>query len=113
MIKLNEKAQVLVIFVILLPLICLLVFFFIQKLLIINEENHLNSIAYDACSYYIKTRNYQDTVNLLIENEANLTDIKIKEKDSKISVTFQKEIDDLFHFFQDNNKLHIEVTCNR
>lgn len=113
MIKLNEKAQVLVIFVILLPLICLLVFFFIQKLLIINEENHLNSIAYDACSYYIKTSNYQETVNLLMENDTKLTDIKIMEKDNQISVTFQKEIDDLFHFFQDNNKLHIEVTCNR
>lgn len=113
MTKLNEKAQVLVTFIILLPLICLLVLFFIQKLMIISERNYLNSIAQDACNYYIKTSNISKTTSLLNKNDSKLTDIKIIEKENQILVEFKKEIQDLFNFFQDNNELHMEVTCNR
>ena len=42
---LNDKGQTLVIFIILLPIVCLITFFFIQKLIFINEEVHLFGVV--------------------------------------------------------------------
>lgn len=110
---LNEKGQILVIFIILLPLIILITFIFFQKLLLINEENHLKSIANDACSYYIKSNNKDKVIKLLKENESTIQNIIITTNKDEVIVEFDKEIKDLFNFFNDNNKMHIKTTCNR
>ena len=110
--NLNNRGQTLVIFIILLPLVCFIMFFFIQKLMLINEKTYLKSIANDSCNYYLKNNNIDKTIELLKKNDSNLKNIVVNDELDTVMIEFDKEINDLFDFFEDN-KIHIKVTCNR
>ena len=110
---LNDKGQTLVIFIILLPIVCLITFFFIQKLIFINEEVHLKNLGKDSCRYYLESGNKNKMITLLKKNDSKIDNIKINSDDGVVTLEFDKEIDDLFNFFNDNNYMHIKVTCNR
>ena len=113
MTKLNNKGQTLVIFIILLPLICFITFFFIQKLILIYDEAHLKNMANDSCNYYLKKGNKEKTVELIKKNDNKIQDIIINDNNDKVTIEFKKEINDLFNFFNENNNMYIKVTCNR
>ena len=78
MTKLNNKGQTLVIFIILLPLICFITFFFIQKLILIYDEAHLKNIANDSCNDKV-TIEFKKEINDLFNffNENNNMYIKV------------------------------------
>lgn len=92
----NNKGQVLVIFVVLLPFVLILFGYIIDKCYLLYEENSQKNIGNMVCKYAIKEGNDSKVRQLALENDNKYNDIKIKRKDKEITITLKKEITSLF-----------------
>lgn len=93
----NNKGQVLVMFLLLLPVLLLLFAYVIDKCYLLYQENSQKNIGDIVCNYALdsnKTEN--DIKNLALENDPNLKTIKITRKNNQVEIILEKEIDSQF-----------------
>ena len=112
----NNKGQVLVTFIILLPIFLLVLMFIVDIGLFSIEKRKVSNNTYDALVYYLEYLDEEKTLELL---ESNLEDIKvnIKEEDNYINITTSKEYNGIFNVIYDNeiivtykgNKINKEI----
>ena len=107
----NNKGQVLIMFVILIPLILLFVMYVVDIGLIYTEKNKLDSITYETISFSLNNIN-DNNLNDKISNIINLNDkdIKIevlKINKNEINITLKKEVKAIFGNIIGKNKYEI------
>ena len=105
---LNNKGQVLVVFVILLPIFLIILTGLVDVGLLNLEVKKLNTNTYDALEYYLD--NYEDE-KVLEDTKAllnkNLKDIKISIDDSgsKVSIKVEKNYKSVYSVLSKKEKL--------
>lgn len=88
----NNKGQVLVLFLLLLPVILILFAFVIDKSYLLYEESKLNNIGNIACDYILEENDINKLKQLVIENDNQINNIKLVDDE----ITLKKEIKSLF-----------------
>ena len=107
----NNKGQVLVVFVILLPILLLIFTFVVDIGLLSIEKRKIINNTYDAVDYYLESLDKEKTINLL---NSNLEDIKIdiKDEDIYVIISVEKEYKGIFNIIYDN-KIVVKYKGNK
>lgn len=93
----NNKGQVLVTFLLMLPVVLILFMYLIDKCYLLYEKNNQINIGDIVCSYMLdsnKTDN--DIKQLALENDSKLEKIKITRNNKQAVITLEKEINSIF-----------------
>lgn len=110
----NKKGQVLVIFVILLPLLLLFSAYVVDTTIINYNKNRLDNIN-KIVDDYIKDKdgvNKSDIEDLLKKNDKDIV-IKNMDLDNNIDITLEKEIDSIFGKFIGKDKYIIKSNIKK
>ena len=102
----NNKGQVLVMFVLLLPILFLLIYFFISDVYLGNEKKELDRINNKLCNYYKKTNDLKKVLSYG-EKMDNKIIITIKENEDNIEIKLLKEKE----LFNKKNKIKSRLIC--
>ena len=112
----NNHGQVLVIFVILLPLLCLFTAYVVDTSYISYEKNKLDNINEVISDYASNSSKIEieDIRNLIKENDKDII-IKKIDIDNKINIELEKEINSIFGKLIGKNKYKItsSITKNK
>ena len=109
--SLGNHGQVLVLFIILLPVILLGVYALFSYFSLKYEQKNLNHIAEIACEYELAGKSEEEVKKLILENDKE-TEIKIVEGNSQSkSLTLKKEVATLFLNYK--TTVLISVECSR
>ena len=93
----NNRGQVFVLFILLLPVLFILFAYVIDKCYLLYQENSQKDIGNIVCSYLTDTnKTDNDIKQLALENDSKLENIKIIRSDKQVTVTLEKKIDSLF-----------------
>lgn len=97
----NNKGQVLVVFVILLPILIIIFTFVVDIGLLSIEKRKISNNTYDAVEYYLENLDKEKTINLL---NSNLEDIKIDiiDEDIYVIISVEKNYKGIFNIIYDN-----------
>lgn len=97
----NNRGQVLVVFVILLPILLLIFTFVVDIGLLSIEKRKISNNTYDAVEYYLENLDKEKTINLL---NSNLEDIKIDiiDEDIYVIIYVEKNYKGIFNIIYDN-----------
>lgn len=88
--KVNKHGQVLVSFILILPVILLILAVVVDLGMLLADTNNLNNLASNICKY--SDKDDQTLKSLLLENDKSLVNIVItRDKDKITEVSFQKE----------------------
>ena len=91
----NNKGQVLVIFVILLPILLMILGFVVDLGLLSIEKRKISNNTYDAVEYYLESNDKDKTINLLNDNLDGV-DIKINDSEDYVEITVKKNYKGLY-----------------
>lgn len=107
----NNKGQVLVVFVILLPILLLIFTFVVDIGLLSIEKRKISNNTYDAVEYYLENLDKEKTMNLL---NSNLEDIKIDiiDEDIYVIISVEKKYKGIFNIIYDN-KIVVKYKGNK
>ena len=107
----NNKGQVLVVFVILLPILLLILTFVVDIGLLSIEKRKISNNTYDAVEYYLENLDKEKTINLL---NSNLEDIKIDiiDEDIYVIIYVEKNYKGIFNIIYDN-KIVVKYKGNK
>jgi len=108
---LNSQGQVLILFVILLPVILLVVYALFSYFNLRYEQKNLNHIAKVACEHALTGKSKDEVQKLIFENDADVIMEKIEGNTQKQSVTLQKEVDTLFLNYK--TTVRVSTECSR
>lgn len=106
----NNKGQVLIIFVIMLPILVTVLSFVVDLGLLSIEKRKLNNNTYDAVVYYLNNINnidIKEKTTKLLEKNLNDVYIKIIENDIDVKITVEKEYKSLYTVISNNQKISI------
>lgn len=103
----NKKGQVLVLFVIMLPLIVFIISMIIGKVYLYGEKKSQQDLANSACTYYKKGKDISEIKDIILENDKDQV-IKITDNNNKIKIILVKYIDNLLN---KKNKVKTELIC--
>lgn len=97
----NSKGQVLVIFVILLPIFLMIFTFIIDLGMLSIEKRKCDNNTYDAVEYYLDSNDKEKTIKLI---ENNIEDIKVNIEDSEnsVEISVSKEYKGIYNIIYDN-----------
>lgn len=113
----NRKGQVLVLFVLVLPLILLFVFCLFEKLYVSSEKNKIYNLSNSVCDYLKENNDIDKAKNMIIDNDKDILidNIFIEIVNDKITIEINKNIKGLFGYIFDNNSYSYKskVTCRR
>lgn len=109
----NNKGQVLVIFVIMLPILLILFTFVVDLGLLSIEKRNISNNTYDAVEYYLENQSNTEIENkiknLLSKNINNIDNIEINNTDTYIEITVIKKYKSLLK----NNEISITYKGNK
>lgn len=111
--KMNNKGQVLVCFVIIIPILFMLVALVVNLGIFSIEKRKLSNVVQDTIKYglnHIDDNNIQGTLtDLIIKNDPKLNkdNIKIIIDNNEIAITVLKDYHGLFKYLVNNQKLNI------
>lgn len=105
--KLNNKAQTLVAFIILLPIICLVIILFLEKLYLYSEKENLKSIANLICIKSENEENFDTLKKLALANDSKITNFKIEVQNANTIIELSKTV----KVFTDSYNINEKVTC--
>lgn len=88
----NQKGQALIEFVLILPVIILLIFGFIDLGRIVLENNRLESVTTMVITRYKETKDYDEVVKYIEDAGYTNIDVSIKQEDNLLKVTLNKKI---------------------
>ena len=97
----NSKGQVLVIFVILLPIFLMIFTFVIDLGMLSIEKRKIDNNTYDALEYYLESNNKDKTIKL-IENNIDDVSVDIKDSESSVEISISKEYKGIYNIIYDN-----------
>lgn len=93
----NNKGQVLVMFIILLLILLILFAYVIDKCYLLYQENSQKNIGDIVCSYAVDSNKLENNIRqLALENDSKLKNIKITKSHNQVVITLEKEIDSIF-----------------
>lgn len=100
MMKLNNKGQVLVLFVVMFPIIFFLVAYFIENMLITSEKNKINNIGELAIKYAYENKDdieiNSKLNNLVMQNDKDIEIKKFTVNTDNIVISLYKNIGSIF-----------------
>ena len=102
----NDRGQVLVIFVILLPIILLILAFVVDYGLLSIEKRRVDNTTYDAVEYYLKNIDDVDVEDKTLELiNSNLDNVKIDllENDDYIELTVKSDYKSIYNSFTNSD----------
>lgn len=105
---LKTNGQVLICFVLILPLLLIGILFSVEISLNIIEKKNLEEIANITCRYALKEKNKEKIEQLAYQNEKEIRDIEILREKDKVSVTLTKNKKNILG----SNKKKIQVTLS-
>lgn len=105
--KLNNKAQTLVAFIILLPIICLVIILFLEKLYLYSEKENLKSIANLICIKSKNEENFDTLKKLALANDSKITNFKIEVQNANTIIELSKTA----KVFTDSYSINEKVIC--
>ena len=112
----NSKGQVLVIFIILLPILLMIMSLIIDLGLLYIEKRNISNNLKDAIVYYLDNIDKQDvkdnTILLLNKNIDNIK-IKIDENDEYIIINIRKDRKGINNILKLNNEINITYKGNK
>lgn len=91
--KKNQKGQALIEFVIILPVIIMIVFSFIDLGRIILENNRLEGLTTIVINKYEETNDYNQVLNYIESLGYENVDLSIKTGNSLLTIEMEKKID--------------------
>ena len=102
----NNKGQVLVLFVIILPIFLIMISFVIDLGLLAIEKRKLDNSTYDAIEYYLEESDKAKTIKLL---ENNLSDVKINinDYDEYVLIIVKKDYKSLYTIISNNKEIKV------
>ena len=106
----NNKGQVLIIFVIFLPILLMILGFTIDFGLLSIEKRKISNNTYDAVEFYINNLNDIDIKNKstkLLESNLNDIDIKIIDNNEYVEITVIKNRKCLYNILSRNQEIKI------
>ena len=104
----NNKGQVLVLFIMLLPITFLLIYLVYSQIFLYGEKKNQQDFAYRLCNYYKDGKSINDLEDISKEND-NETSLEIKELNQGIEITLVKVVKDIIN---KENKIKTVITCN-
>jgi len=91
--KINCKGQALVEFIIILPVLIMLIFSFIDLGRIILENNRLENVTTSVVTKYDETNNYSEVLKYIEDLGYKDIDLSIKTSNGLITIKLDKNID--------------------
>lgn len=107
----NNKGQVLVIFVILLPIFLLFFTLVIDIGMLSIEKRKIDNNTYDALEYYLDSNNKEKTIDLLESNIENI-DVKINDNGNSVELSVSKEYKGIYNIIYDD-KINVTYVGNK
>lgn len=107
----NHRGQVLVLFVILLPVILLGVYALFSYFTLKYEQKNLNHIAEIACEYSLLGNSEEKVRKLILENDKDVQMEKMEGDFQRKSITLKKDVNSLFLNYK--TTVSISVECSR
>jgi len=97
----NSRGQVLVIFVILLPIFLMVLTLIIDLGMLFIEKRKIDNNTYDALEYYLDSNDKDKTIKLI---EKNIEDVEVDIKDNynSVEVNVSKEYKGIYNIIYDN-----------
>ena len=89
----NRKGQALIEFVIILPVLIMLIFCFIDFGRIILENNKLENLTTNVINRYEQTKNYEDVLNYIEKLGYEDVELSIKKENSTMTIKLEKKVD--------------------
>lgn len=102
----NNKGQVLVIFVILLPIFLMILALVIDLGLLSIEKRKISNNTYDAVEYYLEGNDKEKTIKLLEDNLDDI-DIKINETNDYVEIIVTKEYKSLYTIISNDQEVNV------
>ena len=103
----NKKGQVLVLFIIILPLVIFIFGMVIGKVYLYGEKMRQEDLAKSACNYYKDGKSISTIENIILKND-NDQAIKITNKNNKVKIILVKQVDSLLN---KKSKVKTEIIC--
>ena len=97
----NSKGQVLVIFVILLPIFLMIFTFIVDLGMLSIEKRKCDNNTYDAIEYYLDSNDKEKTIKL-IENNIEDVSVDIKDIENSVEISVSKEYKGIYNIIYDN-----------
>ena len=110
----NNKGQTLVIFVILLPFMCVLFGYILDKCYLLYQEKKLKEVAAIVCKYSLnQEKTEMDIKQLALENDEKIENIKINRNASKAKIVLEKKEVSIFSSLVgiDSYQIRVSVDC--
>ena len=89
----NNKGQALIEFVIILPVLIMLIFSFIDLGRIILENNRLENLTTNVINHYAKNKDYNDVKNYIKSLGYDDIELSIKQENSIMKIKLEKDVD--------------------
>lgn len=110
----NKKGQVLVIFVLLIPVFLILLALVVDVGLLYKEKKHLDSSLKDATKYglkHITDASVKEKVEtLILENVGDTSEINVVIEDNTITTSVKENYNGIFKMLFKNNIYEIEIS---
>lgn len=106
----NNKGQVLIIFVIMLPIFLMILALVVDLGLLSIEKRKIRNNTYDAVEYYLNNIDNPEKVEKttkLLENNLNDIDIKIIDNNEDIVITVTKNYKSLYTIISNDQEIKI------
>ena len=110
-IKMNNKGQVLVIFVIILPILLIILGLVVDLGLFALEKRKIDNNTYDSIEYYLKnidTEDIKEKTTKLLENNLDNVDIKIIDENDYIEITVIKNYKSIYSVISNYEDINIK-----
>lgn len=108
---LDNQGQVLVLFIMLLPVILLGVYALFSYFTLKYEQKNLNYIAEIVCDYVLLEKSEEEVRKLIWENDTAAEIEEIDGNSQNKSITLKKEVDTLFLNYK--TTVRVSVECSR
>lgn len=97
----NSRGQVLVIFVILLPMFLMILTFVFDLGMLSIEKRKCDNNTYDALEYYLDSNN-KDKAIKLIKNNINDVSVDIIDSENSVEISVSKKYKGIYNIIYDN-----------
>ena len=97
----NSRGQVLVIFVILLPIFLMIFTFVIDLGMLSIEKRKIDNNTYDALECYLDSNDKDKTIKL-IENNIEDIEVEIIDSENSVEISVSKEYKGIYNIIYDN-----------
>lgn len=110
----NNKGQTLVVFVMLLPFLCILLGYVFDKCYLLYQEKELEDIAGIVCEYALnKDKTEIEIRQLALENDEKIENIEVTRLDQEVQIILEKKQKSMFSSLigKDSYQMKVKISC--